>query len=801
VWTGDEHCELVSFEDASAFAIKMKANTLSKWKRLVVKLTNSGEWPAGIPKAPWRCVEYKSRWVDYRDFVGEEPVVDFVAFDEAKLIVQDMEVQSETHWIEICSGRVKGVSRPPQIPACIARYYKKSGEWTSWPDLLGRSNRWDLGSLRLFVRSLIDQDIVSNMSQSELYVIAQQNGLLNGRGKKPEFVKALISGLVNKSDLEDFANGIENDNVDALYGGSVTAEELQESLEVASATSECTESGNPDSIDSVVAEEAASDPKKAMEEIENTNALGDLPAISAKHVLDSLETELVASSDEHAANFLVSQAVFKMWKRAYLSPKHLAEVTKETARKRKGEYSERARKQFREELSAAKKVKVPAGFAYKTPDGKKVKPNLMQRHIATRVAAKRRFANWSGTGAGKTLSAILTSRIVDAELTIITCPSPIVGAWEREIKNAFPGSQVETNTFSPEWKAGGSPRYLVIGYGRLNTRTAASELASLMKREKIEFVVVDELHKAKQREKVSNRRRLVNGLCTHRKDLFVLGMTATPVVNDLREAVSLIEIVTGEEHPEINTKATVNNCITVFKHLSQIGIRWMPDYREAKTTYPRIDASHRIDDLRNCDDGSILQVERILTEEKIPEILDAIEDGTVIYTEFVGEGLVKVLRRAIVDAGWTVGMYTGSDKEGLQKFKDGEVNVLIGSSSIGTGVNDLQYRSKKLIIACLPWTSADNRQLIGRLVRQGQEREVEIVIPVTYVEGKDHDGAAIDWSWCQSRVNRIRFKQSISDAAVDGTVPSGRPRTAKEALKDLHGWMERLSGFDQAGGK
>jgi hypothetical protein len=33
------------------------------------------------------------------------------------------------------------------------------------------------------------------------------------------------------------------------------------------------------------------------------------------------------------------------------------------------------------------------------------------------------------------------------------------------------------------------------------------------------------------------------------------------------------------------------------------------------------------------------------------------------------------------------------------------------------------------------------------------------------------------WSWCESKVQRLRFKKSIADAAVAGVVPEGHLRT------------------------
>ena len=64
---------------------------------------------------------------------------------------------------------------------------------------------------------------------------------------------------------------------------------------------------------------------------------------------------------------------------------------------------------------------------------------------------------------------------------------------------------------------------------------------------------------------------------------------------------------------------------------------------------------------------------------------------------------------------------------------------------------------------------------------------VEVIIPVTFatVNGER-------WSYCESKLKRIRYKRSIADAAVDGAVPEGNLRTPAQAQRDTMAWLERL---------
>ena len=41
----------------------------------------------------------------------------------------------------------------------------------------------------------------------------------------------------------------------------------------------------------------------------------------------------------------------------------------------------------------------------------------MERLVAVRIRDNKRYGNWSGTGTGKTLSAVLVTRVVNANLT------------------------------------------------------------------------------------------------------------------------------------------------------------------------------------------------------------------------------------------------------------------------------------------------------------------------------------------------------------------------------------------------
>jgi hypothetical protein len=403
--------------------------------------------------------------------------------------------------------------------------------------------------------------------------------------------------------------------------------------------------------------------------------------------------------------------------------------------------------------------------------------------------------------------------VVGSKLTVVCCPNSVVEGWRRAIREIFPDSIVATKTFNPHWAAtpgdetgfgraadAGGHRYLVLNYEAFQQPDSAERVRALVEQERIDFVIVDEIHYAKQRsEDMSQRRRLIAALTSlaaeSNPDLHVLGMSATPVINNLQEGKSLIELVSGVAHEELDIRPTVPNCMALHQRLVTLGIRWMPEYQlRYEQREIDVDCGPFLDEIRALGSkGTPLALEQVLTRARLPVIRAHIEPKTLIYTHYV-QGIDRELRDALTADGWKVAFYTGEDKSGLDGFLEGDVDVLIGSSAIGTGVDGLQRVCNRLIVNVLPWTAAEFEQLKGRIYRQGQGRDnVTLILPLTYAEINGQR-----WSWCASKIQRLRFKKSIADAAVDGVVPEGQLRTPAQAYQDVIAWLERLDTGEMA---
>ncbi len=667
--------------------------------------------------------------------------------------------------------------------------------------------KWSLENIRAFVKSLVEH--LHKFDPSELFALAMQAGVLKDKGKP--FVMALTNGKFPMEELQKFANG-QPSIVDKVAAGTVDPLTLQPvdraegglkppaPIDPYALPSKA--DGVHDDTGATVDVSRAVDASTVEAEARGDTPGGDdLPIIETRDALDALDKVLIANADAETVKFLLDSAKAKLWRHAYVDP----DAAAAQAGAFQGDtYSGIVRDRFLAEFDEAKALELPAGYSFRPhgPGTAIEPPNLMQRRVAVCVRAERRFGNWSGMGAGKTLSAILSTRVVDAGLTVICCPNAVVENWAREIADTFASCEVQTKTWTPTWRdpMGKAPRYLVMNYEQFQLADSEANLVAFVDKNVIDFIVIDEIHYAKQREAgtlMSKRKRLVQGMVLEagkkNAKLHVLGMSGTPVINTLQEGKSLVEMITGYRHDDLEVVPTVQNCMRLYQRLVTLGTRWKPKYKiQLDPQEIPVDCGSELDRIREIGRGTVLQLEQVLTDVRLPVILEHIAPGekVLIYTHYV-DGIVSTLRDALVKEGLRVGMLTGdTDNTDLKEFlaEHGKVDVLIASSRIATGVNGLQYVCRKLIINALPWTNAEYEQLVGRLFRQGSKFDkVEVIIPVTFamVNGQR-------WSYCESKLQRIQYKKSIADAAVDGVVPEGNLRTPAQAQQDVMDWLARL---------
>ena len=84
----------------------------------------------------------------------------------------------------------------------------------------------------------------------------------------------------------------------------------------------------------------------------------------------------------------------------------------------------------------------------------------------------------------------------------------------------------------------------------------------------------------------------------------------------------------------------------------------------------------------------------------------------------------------------------------------------------------------------MPWTHALYQQIIGRIVRTGQGKKTVNI---------HHIKASIGgYAYDEMKLNRLKFKRTLADCAVDGLLPEKNLISAAQASKEAIRWLERL---------
>jgi superfamily II DNA or RNA helicase len=750
----------LSFEEARFFVHSLQFKSKNEWELWA----STSSRPKNIPANPSSV--YKDQWISWGDWLGTNSIAPqnktFLPFEEARFFVHSLQLKKLDEWY----AWRKTTNRPSDIPTDPSIIYKD--HWLSWGDWLGITNKWSVVGIRAFVSSLLPH--LENLSPAGLYVLLQQTGILEitPSSRSRSFIQALKTGKFPKTELEKFVAGEQSLVNDFLDGSKISLEDLKQ---------------NPEGDTFLLEDKEAS--------IDENISYNNLPCIDTKAILSTLDSKLFSTLDKEAIDFFIKEAVARIWQQAFLD--EAKAITQLEQYKDEGAYSQDVKRLFLNDYHGTKNLQIPTGYRF--PHS----PLLMQLYTAYLIKVRKRLGNWSGTGAGKTLSAILASRVIKAKLTIICCPNNVTGNWERNILEIYPKSSVFIKDTNIKKDSSKKPKYLILNYEFFQQPKAKQKLKALLGDIIIDFVIIDEIHYSKQREteKISLRKANITALLSEasarNKDLHVLGMSATPVINNLFEGKTLIEMLTGVYHDELNTKPTVFNCIAHYQKFVSHGIRWVPEYSyQLNLQTERIDCSQFLTEIKyQSSHGSMVDLEAVLTKAKLPFILESLKSKTIVYTHYV-KNILPTLQEAIENKGWRVSIFTGENKDGLDEFIDGNADVLIASSCVGTGVDRLQHVCNRLIVSSLPWTHAEFEQLKGRIYRQGQIKDhVDVLVPLTYA-----DVNAEEWSWCNSRWKRIQFKKSVSDAAVDGIIPEGYLRTPEQAYKDTMLWLERLDRGD-----
>jgi superfamily II DNA or RNA helicase len=534
--------------------------------------------------------------------------------------------------------------------------------------------------------------------------------------------------------------------------------------------------------------------------------------------LKSIDSSLVnAIGDEEAIEVLMANKMRKLWEGIINNDITVDDIISES--ENSGKFYKILVSRFVDEYEKVCNYEAPYGFdAHKIKNGKKIYlyPNLMQKLMVYRTKKNHYYGNWSGMGSGKTLSAIIASRELQSHLTVIVGINSTMAQWGKDILNAYPESTgtrvylVKDKHYDDIEFDMTKYNYVLIPYSRFSQRNEEPRLKFIADN-KVDFIVIDEVHKAKKRgedsEETTRRERLVK-LINWAKDvnpsLYKMVMSGTPIINELSEAKSLLTLLTGLKFADIKTNRTLSNALKLHQMLLIHGLRFVPKYDQElqiltsdNTPSLRINGDKYLNMLKGI---KSIDTEKLFVEDKLNAIEPYLKKGVLIYSHYTTD-FIQPIREFVESKGFTTALYSDNrdsrDFE-LERFRSGDAEIMIASDPVNTGVDRLQEVCDTMILITLPWTNADFEQLKGRIYRQGMDKDaiVKIIIPQVIV--KDADGK--NWSWDKQRYEVIKSKKSLADCVIDGVIPATqfptRETLYRKSVEGLKIWRERVASND-----
>lgn len=668
------------------------------------------------------------------------------------------------------------------IPAHPARTY--GDEWPGWEDFLNNPiDSWSKEEVLAFLLTLESE--LEFLDSIEILRIVEQTGSKNILNKNNNFLKLLDSSPYSVARNEtisqlkkDMGGDIKNNDFKIHDELKNISKILDKPIELESVLRDVNES-----------QRQVEDIKPA--DIAKYNFINELKAFDSRGISHYTDHETI--------EWLIKYRLDKLWNEIMSKKYDVENLIKETG----GKYFSIIKNRFLEEYNKVIGIKIPEDYQFKDNSGNIASPNLMQKLVAHRLMIYKNYGNWSSMGSGKTLSAILAGRIIGLKNTLVITFNSNVEDWENALENSFPSN---SKIYSKQKKYipildEEKYNYIIFNYETFQQENV-QEIVDAIVSKNINFIVLDEVQMVKQRfeDNYSQRRRVVENLvrsieCKNNKKgvgTYKLTMSATPVINNLLEPKKTLELLTGSRYKDLKTASNVNNALNINKHMLINGIRFNPSYEiEVDTNFIKINGAHLLHKYISTPRQHALEIERLFIPDKLLAIKEYLRAGTMIYSHYV-TGIIDPVKEFIENLGLSVGVYTGTDKSGLQCFKDKKCDILLCSSPVGTGVDGLQRVCDQLIVLTLPWTNSEYENLLGRIARQGSVfKKINVIIPQVNLGIKE-----ISHSYDVNRMNIVDNKKTLSNIVLDAIIPSHLVPNQKEMVEDARSkftnWIQRI---------
>ena len=347
-------------------------------------------------------------------------------------------------------------------------------------------------------------------------------------------------------------------------------------------------------------------------------------------------------------------------------------------------------------------------------------------------------------GLGKSRQAVVASRLASGEGRIlVVCPASLRINWEREIRAVFPDDVVGMV---------GEDRMATL-YGCKWVISNYERLGGLVREPKLSFAVmaVDEAHYLKEHEAGRTRNAFLMAERIERRFL----LTGTPLLSREIEIHTLLRL-SGHPlgvMPLADFREQYAGGQTQRAALAGELKEWMLRRRKdvlkglgTKTRQVRYVTPAEglgqyqavLQDMSLTVMPKIVKLRQTLESIKIDFLVESIQclapdDKAIVFCEYMNS--VNALKEAFEAAGIGCVSLVGSDagpkrQKAVDAFQqDPTVRVFIGTTS-AAGVGITLTAANYVMFSSLPWTPALMRQAEDRAYRNGQKRDVTVIVPL-----------------------------------------------------------------------
>jgi superfamily II DNA or RNA helicase/transposase-like protein len=644
-------------------------------------------------------------------------------------------------------------------------------------------------SLLELVESLGDH--IHQLPLKSWLLILQQSKALQSVGDQSALANVKIQLLEGRITPDDLAT----EAASPQAGGK-----LQEALAeaVAAADPDAIEPDEPEPT-GTTAEPLDAEPLDVIDEPEARKRR--LLELEIQPLVDAVTAASRVMADEQALALLVATQVELIWARCFGSTDPAAVAQEALAATADSPWAQAVLDSFRADWELTQGAREIPGFRGN------LTLNLMQQREAALLQRDRRRLNVSAPGAGKTLAGLAGVHLAGCRRVLVLAPNAALGAWTDTLAGCFPLAEWQTKTWQPEWSTG-EPKFLINNHEMMadgSDAANANSLAQLLLEWEPDALIIDEIHlcKSRSRQQESQRHRNLKFLTEYMReqDAVIYGLSGTPVINELGEIVSLLNLIDPALVDGLETKRTIENCMRIHAALQPISSRYVPpapcSINDQTVT---VRADHLLGSVLIASECSLSSLEAVLAKPKIealPGLLDR-NQKTVIFTSAIRD-VVEPARFILEQAGFTVAVHTGEEKDhkgqrSVDAFiHDPRVDVLIASTgTLATGFDGLQHACNRLVFLSLPWTAAEREQAIARVARQGTPFSTVEVLTLSAVLTDPISGEP--WSLDEQKLQRLLSKRSICAAVCDGVIPEVAAlqyseESTKRALKT---WAQRI---------